>query len=65
MNNMKMKRIELLVEDEQAWELAQLCKRIGYSTIRKLATDDGEADIMMAGVLMLQQSLAESGYSPR
>ncbi|MFZ2628570.1 MAG: hypothetical protein WAX67_06770 [Rugosibacter sp.] len=60
-----MKRIELFISDEQAWELAQLCKRIGYSDIRALATDDDEADIMMSSVLMLQQSLLEFGYSPR
>lgn len=62
---MNMKRIELFISDEQAWELAQLCKRIGYSDIRALATDDDEADIMMSSVLMLQQSLLEFGYSPR
>lgn len=49
----------------QAWALAQLVKRIGWSDCRALAVDEGETSRMIAAAEQLRSALAEVGYAPR
>jgi len=57
--------VQVLLSDEQAWALAQLLKRLGYSDCRGLAIDDNEAWLMMVAAERVRQALAEVGYAPR
>ena len=55
---------ELLNRDE-AWALAELCKRIGWTNIRQLAAGGDEADLMQAALIKIAKELSLEGYSPR
>ena len=55
---------EILTKDE-AWALAELCKRIGWTDIRKLASGDDEADYMQAALTKIAKELSQSGFAPR
>ena len=57
--------VQVPLSDEQAWALAQLLKRLGYSDCRGLALDDNEAWLMMVAAERVRQALAEVGYAPR
>lgn len=50
---------------DEAWELAQLVKRIGWSELRSLSMDDAEARGMRTAVERLGKTLAEHGFAPR
>lgn len=56
-------RVEL--DGEQAWALAQLLKRIGFSDCRSLAQDDTEARLMIVATERVRQALAQVGIAPR
>ncbi len=49
----------------QAYALAELCKRIGWSDARKLAIDDAETHLMIAATSKLGRALADEGVSVR
>jgi hypothetical protein len=49
----------------QAWALAQLLKRLGWSDCRALAEDDEQAALMIAAAERVRAALAEAGYAPR
>ena len=51
--------------DNQAWLLAQFCKRLAFSDVRANAASDEEAYVMLDAIYQLQRTLAEEGYSPR
>ena len=55
---------EILSKDE-AWALAELCKRIGWTDVRQLAVGDDEADLMQAALIKIAKELSLEGYSPR
>ena len=55
---------EILSKDE-AWALAEMCKRIGWTDLRQLAAGDDEADFMQAALIKMAKQLALEGYSPR
>ncbi len=55
---------EILSKDE-AWALAELCKRIGWTDIRQFAVGDDEADLMQAALIKIAKELSLEGYSPR
>lgn len=57
--------VGVILTDEQAEAVAQLCKRIGFSDCRQLSASDDEAYQMQAGLNELQKALAKAGYSPR
>ncbi|HLP99421.1 MAG TPA: hypothetical protein VK149_13370 [Sideroxyarcus sp.] len=57
--------VQVQLSDEQAWALAQLLKRLGYSDCRGLAQNDNEAWLMMVAAERVRQALAEVGYAPR
>jgi hypothetical protein len=58
-----MLHVEL--DGEQAWALAQLLKRIGFSDCRSLAQDDTEVRLMLAAAERMRSALAEVGIAPR
>jgi len=58
-------RIRCELTDDQAWQLAQFCKRVGFSDVRANAASDEEAYVMLDAIYRLQRTLAEEGYSPR
>lgn len=62
---MEQVTLQAQLSDEQAWALAQLLKRLGYTDCRGLAQDDNEAWLMMVAAERVRQALAEVGYAPR
>ena len=50
---------------DQAWALAQLLKRIGYSDCRALAEDDQQAYQMIQATEHVRRALADAGIAPR
>lgn len=60
-----MKTIHLELNDAQAWALAELMKRIGWTELRQNAVNDAEAYEMQEAVEALARSLADAGVSPR
>ena len=62
-----MEHITITVEldAEQAWALAQLLKRIGWSDCRSLAEVDEQTRLMIAAAERVRAALAEAGYAPR
>lgn len=57
--------ISVTLPRDQAWALAELCKRISWDTCRGHAADDDEARLMIAATDMLAGALREAGISPR
>lgn len=53
------------LDEDEAWALAQLVKRLGFSDCRTNATDMAEAHLMMEALAKLQRALDEAGISPR
>jgi hypothetical protein len=51
--------------NSEAWALAELCKRIGYSECRANAVSDDEARDMIVGTSKMQQALARAGFTVR
>ncbi len=51
--------------DDQAWALAQLCKRIGFTDCRSNAVSQEEAYQMIDSTSLVGRVLAEAGYAPR
>jgi len=62
-----MEHITLHIElpEEQAWALAQLLKRIGFSDCRTLAEDEAQAYLMLHAAELVHRALAEAGCAPR
>jgi hypothetical protein len=63
MDNIVTLQVEL--NAEQAWALAQLLKRIGWSDCKKLAEDEAQTQLMIEAAERLRAALAEVGYAPR
>ena len=59
--------ITLTVEtnDQDAYVLALLLKRLTFSAVRECARDEAEAYSMLSGIYAVQKALAEQGYNPR
>lgn len=57
--------VHLQLGDAEAWSLAQIVKRVGWSELRANAVDDDEAYAMRDALEQLRQALAEAGYAPR
>ena len=49
----------------QAWALAQLVKRIGWSDCRSLAEDDEQTRLMIQATDRVRAALAAVDYAPR
>jgi len=57
--------VQVELSAEQAWALAQLLKRIGWSDCRSLAEDEQQTRLMIAAADRVRAALAEAGYAPR
>ena len=57
--------VHVHLEPAQAWALAQLLKRIGWSECRTLAEDAQQTRLMIAATERVRAALAEAGYAPR
>jgi hypothetical protein len=58
-------RITFDVTSKQAYALAQLCKRIGYSEVRALAVDQNEAQAMLEALDCIRHGLREANITVR
>ena len=61
------KTVSLAVEltDDQAWNLAQFLKRVGFSDFRSNAQNEEEAYAMRDAANRVAVALREAGYAPR
>jgi hypothetical protein len=57
--------VQVELNAEQAWALAQLVKRIGWADCRSLAEDEQQTRLMIEATERVRQALAEAGYAPR
>jgi hypothetical protein len=57
--------LDLTLPTQEAWALAELVKRAGYSDYRALAADADEAHAMQDAAERLRAALADAGYAPR
>lgn len=53
------------LSNQDAWDLAQFLKRVGYSDFRGNAVDDEEAYRMQNVAGKIRQTLNQFGYDPR
>lgn len=58
-------KVTMELSADQAWALAQLAKRLGWSDMRACAIDDVECYEIRGGVDSLQRALREAGFAPR
>jgi hypothetical protein len=64
-NTMEHVIVHVELNAAQAWALAQLLKRIGWSDCRNLAEDEQQTQLMIAAIERVRAGLAEAGYAPR
>jgi hypothetical protein len=64
-NSRKYVRIELDLTAEDAWDLAQFLKRVGFREFRINAANDDEAYRMRDAANLVRKALAQSGFAPR
>lgn len=57
--------VQVHLHPDQAWALAQLLKRIGFTDCRALAQDDEQAYHMLYAAERLRRALAQAGVAPR
>jgi len=57
--------IAVELDAAQAWALAQLLKRIGWSDCRSLAEDDEQTRQMIQATERVRAALAQAGFAPR
>lgn len=52
---------------DEAWALAQFCKRAHFGTCERLSdpANKDEPQLMMDGICAVQRGLREAGYAPR
>ncbi len=62
---MKTITIEVELNTDQAWALAQFVKRVCFSDYRALAIDQDEAYEMVDAGERVRRALAEKGIAPR
>ncbi|OAI20597.1 hypothetical protein A1507_05035 [Methylomonas koyamae] len=67
MTTIKSDEICLVVplSNQEAWDLAQFLKRVGYAEFRSNAVDDEEAYRMQEVAGKIRQALNQIGYAPR
>ena len=57
--------IRFEVEFEQAWELAQMLKRIGWSECRAMSESEGQCRLMLEASEQVREGLCAQGFDPR
>lgn len=55
--------ILLTMNQAQAAALAKFAKHVACTEVRRVATDDKEADLMLDGIDRLLKALNDAGYS--
>jgi hypothetical protein len=62
-----MKTVTVTAEltPQQALDLAQLLKRIGFTEVQSNAVSNEEAYRMIDAIEVVRKALAEAGYAPR
>lgn len=58
-------RLTVELTEDEAEQLAQFLKRVGFSDFRGLATSDQEAYLMRDATDRLRVALREVGFAPR
>jgi len=58
-------KLEIEIPEIQAEAVSQILKRIGFSEIRALSSDEEEAYNAQYGLEKIRGSLAEQGFNPR
>ena len=53
------------LSDDEAWALAQMCKRMILDDFNRLAANVDEANAMDHAAIKLRRALAEHGFNPR
>jgi cytochrome c len=62
---MKNIPIPLELTEQEALDLAQFVKRVGWQEMRQNAVDEDEAYRIREAIDKVRKALAEVGYSPR
>ena len=60
-----MKSITITLDENQAWDLAQLFKRITWGNIEECAVDEAETQSMINVIENASGQMAKQGISPR
>lgn len=60
-----MLNLQCELSQDQASALAQLIKRVAWSSLRENAIDDDEAYVMQQALEQIRRSLVEHGIDPR
>lgn len=61
----KLVRVEFELTADDAWDLAQFLKRVGFQEFRVNAADDDEAYRMRDAANLVRKALAGKGFAPR
>jgi hypothetical protein len=51
--------------DDEAYALAQMCKRMIWDDFKRLSAGNAERDAMDGATIKLRRGLAEAGFDPR
>ena len=51
--------------DDEAWALAQICKRMIWDDFRRLSAGNAELDAMDSATIKLRRAIAEARIDPR
>jgi hypothetical protein len=63
-----MTKLRVLLDDltdDEAWALAQMCKRMIWDDFRRLSAGQAELHAMDLATLKLRRALAEAGFDSR
>jgi hypothetical protein len=51
--------------DDEAWALAQMCKRMIWDDFDRLSANESERENMDSATIKLRRALADAGFHPR
>ena len=60
-----MKTIAIELDENEAWDLAQLFKRITWNGVEECAVDKAETQSMIDVIQNAREQMAKQGISPR
>lgn len=58
-------KAQLFLNDANAYALAELCKRIGWSSCRSISLNDEECHRMLSALCCVREALASAGVHVR
>lgn len=58
-------KLDIELTDQEAWDLAQFCKRLSFSDFEGCSVDENEAYRMRDAQDRVFEALRRHGYSPR